>query len=101
MDLVRYPVYDGGLLSLQLIESGPAAGGQVLARPSGRYLQGAADAACGLGVSQASFPDGLRALFRELGDASTAWGEVEALRDYVAYRRLVNRATVVFRPKRG
>jgi hypothetical protein len=38
-----------------------------------------------------------------LDDALTAWGtvEVEALRDYVAYRRLVNRATVVFRPKRG
>jgi predicted transport protein len=46
-------------------------------------------------------PDCPRDLYSELNDSLTAWGEVEVaqLWHYIAYRRLVNRATVVFRPK--
>ncbi|MFH9728443.1 DUF5655 domain-containing protein [Streptomyces sp. NPDC017254] len=47
-------------------------------------------------------PECLRDLFAEVDEALTAWGEVEvaALRHYIAYRRLVNVASVIFRPKR-
>jgi predicted transport protein len=103
MDLVRYRVFDGGLLSLQLIESGPAASCSRATRPRGREVQAAAGAAGGLEVPADGVPVGLRDLYGELDDALTAWGEVEVepLRHYIAYRRLVNRAAVIFRPKHG
>ncbi|WP_245235679.1 DUF5655 domain-containing protein [Streptomyces durhamensis] len=46
-------------------------------------------------------PESLRDLYAELDEALTAWGEVEVapLRHYIAYRRLVNIASVIFRPK--
>ncbi|MFD9048180.1 hypothetical protein [Streptomyces zaomyceticus] len=46
-------------------------------------------------------PDSLRDLYAELDEALSAWGEVEValLRHYIAYRRLVNVASVIFRPK--
>ncbi|MEU9953053.1 DUF5655 domain-containing protein [Streptomyces sp. NPDC047939] len=46
-------------------------------------------------------PECLWALYAELDEALTAWGEVEVapLRHYIAYRRLVNVASVIFRPK--
>lgn len=46
-------------------------------------------------------PECLRDLYAELDEALTAWGEVEVapLRHYIAYRRLVNVASVLFRPK--
>lgn len=46
-------------------------------------------------------PECLRDLYAELDEALTAWGEVEVapLRHYIAYRRLVNVASVIFRPK--
>ncbi|MER5972297.1 sterol carrier protein domain-containing protein [Streptomyces sp. NPDC002055] len=46
-------------------------------------------------------PECLRDLYAELDDALTAWGEVEVapLRHYIAYRGLVNVASVIFRPK--
>ncbi|MEU6836747.1 DUF5655 domain-containing protein [Streptomyces rubiginosohelvolus] len=46
-------------------------------------------------------PECLRHLYAELDEALTAWGEVEvaSLRHYIAYRRLVNVASVIFRPK--
>lgn len=40
-------------------------------------------------------------LYGELDEALTAWGEVEVapLQHYIAYRRMVNLASVIFRPK--
>ncbi|CAO0832288.1 DUF5655 domain-containing protein [Streptomyces microflavus] len=40
-------------------------------------------------------------MYADLNEALTAWGEVEVapLRHYIAYRRLVNVASVIFRPK--
>lgn len=46
-------------------------------------------------------PACLQDLYAELDEARTVWGEVEVaqLRRYIAYRRLVNVASVIFRPK--
>jgi predicted transport protein len=46
-------------------------------------------------------PACLRDLYGELDEALTPWGEVEVapLLHYIAYRRMVNVASVVFRPK--
>ncbi|WP_405185129.1 hypothetical protein [Streptomyces albidoflavus] len=41
----------------------------------------------------------MRDLYGELDEALPAWVEVAALRHYIAYRRLVNVASVIFRPK--
>ncbi|MEU7022768.1 DUF5655 domain-containing protein [Streptomyces sp. NPDC046203] len=44
-------------------------------------------------------PECLRGLYAEVNEALTAWVEVAVLRHYIAYRRLVNVASVIFRPK--
>ncbi|WP_405589906.1 hypothetical protein [Streptomyces sp. NBC_01190] len=101
IDLVRYRVFDGGLLSLMLIESSPASAGPAPARQRSRERQeGAGD---GLRAVPSLVPDGLRDLYGELDEALTAWGEVEVARllHYIAYRRMVNRASVIFRPSHG
>ncbi|MEU9319586.1 DUF5655 domain-containing protein [Streptomyces sp. NPDC048295] len=105
IDLVRYRVFEGGLLSLLLVDSSPGSPSAA----SSRRNQGrdtvvtraskvpAASAPMGAGL----VPECLRDLYRELDEALTAWGEVEVavLRHYIAYRRLVNVASVIFRPK--
>ncbi|MEU3692336.1 DUF5655 domain-containing protein [Streptomyces narbonensis] len=104
IDLVRYRVFDGGLLSLLLVESAPGTGSPAPARrrlrahevandPNGdtKSVQSTLDAA----------PAHLRALYSELDEALTASGEVEVdvKLHYIAYRRMVNVASVIFRPK--
>ncbi|MFJ2954627.1 hypothetical protein [Streptomyces sp. NPDC087270] len=100
IDLVRYRVFDGGLLSLMLVESSPASAGPGLAPQRNRGATGAGD---GLRAAPTSVPECLRDLYGELDEALTAWGEVEVarLRHYIAYRRMVNRASVIFRPSYG
>ncbi|WP_329307144.1 hypothetical protein OG322_27615 [Streptomyces sp. NBC_01260] len=105
IDLVRYRVFEGGLLSLLLVDSSPGSPSVASSRPSrGR------DAVVGsrlaapvvpLPTGGGLVPECLRDLYGELDEALTAWGEVEvaALRHYIAYRRLVNVASVIFRPK--
>ncbi|MFK0149877.1 hypothetical protein ACIQUZ_32845 [Streptomyces griseus] len=46
-------------------------------------------------------PECLRHLYAELDETLTVWGEVEvaSLRHCIAYRQLVNVASVIFRPK--
>ncbi|MCT2546917.1 MULTISPECIES: DUF5655 domain-containing protein [Streptomyces] len=46
-------------------------------------------------------PECLRGLYAELEEALTPWGEAEVapLRHYIACRRMVNIASVLFRPK--
>jgi hypothetical protein len=100
IDLVRYRIFEGGLLSLQLIESSPASASPGPARQRGRDGKAMAGVAGQLGTVADGVPEGLRNLYTELHHALTAWAEVEvaALRHYIAYRRLVNRASVIFRP---
>ncbi|WP_432075785.1 DUF5655 domain-containing protein [Streptomyces wuyuanensis] len=105
IDLVRYRVFEGGLLSLLLVDSSLGSASAASSRRSRERdaVVGSAPAApatpapTGAGL----VPESLRDLYAELDEALTAWGEVEvaALRHYIAYRRLVNVASVIFRPK--
>ncbi|MDQ8704102.1 DUF5655 domain-containing protein [Streptomyces sp. LHD-70] len=105
VDLVRYRVFEGGLLSLLLVDSSPGSPTAASSRWNrGREaVVGCAPAAPAARppVSASLVPGSLRDLYEELDDALTAWGEVEVapLRHYIAYRRLVNVASVIFRPK--
>ncbi|MEV0493292.1 DUF5655 domain-containing protein [Streptomyces atratus] len=105
IDLVRYRVFEGGLLSLLLVDSSPGSPNVVSPRRSRERdaavgsapLAPVAPSPAGAGL----VPECLRDLYAELDDALTAWGEVEVapLWHYIAYRRLVNVASVIFRPK--
>ncbi|MER6843523.1 DUF5655 domain-containing protein [Streptomyces platensis] len=106
IDLVRYRIFDGGLLSLLLIESTPGSPSQAPARRQHREREITAGAAGGGGRPSVQAVPGappacLRDLYAELDESLTAWGEVEVapLMHYIAYRRMVNLASVVFRPK--
>lgn len=105
IDLVRYRVFEGGLLSLLLVDSSPGSASAASSRRSRErdVVVGSAPAApatpsrTGAGL----VPGSLRDLYAELDEALTVWGEVEVapLRHYIAYRRLVNVASVIFRPR--
>lgn len=102
IDLVRYRVFDGNLLSLLLIES--TSGSHRPAPARRRRRQRKAAVRTDVGSVQAppgTAPACLQDLYAELDEALTAWGEVEVahLRHYIAYRRMVNVASVIFRPK--
>ncbi|MGW1104305.1 DUF5655 domain-containing protein [Streptomyces sp. NPDC002540] len=107
IDLVRYRVFDGGLLSLMLIESAPGSPRPAPALWRRRVREEASRTGSGgsaspsVQVSRGVAPGCLQDLYAELDEALTAWGEVEVapLMHYIAYRRLVNLASVVFRPK--
>lgn len=107
IDLVRYRVFEGGLLSLLLVDSSPGSPSAASSRRSrGRdAVVGSAPAAPVVPAPAGAslVPESLRDLYAELDEALTAWGEVEVapLRHYIAYRRLVNVASVIFRPKHG
>jgi predicted transport protein len=102
---VRYRVFEGDLLSLLLVDSSPGSWNSVSSRRTkGRDTEitnvptvPASSMSTGPGL----VPECLRELYSELDDALTAWGEVEVapLRHYIAYRRLVNVASVIFRSK--
>ncbi|AEW95117.1 MULTISPECIES: DUF5655 domain-containing protein [Streptomycetaceae] len=105
IDLVRYRVFEGDLLSLLLVDSSPgsataASFRRTRERDTATTSVPAAPAASAL-AGPGLVPECLRDLYAELDDALTAWGEVEVapLRHYIAYRRLVNVASVIFRPK--
>ncbi|MFD7087271.1 DUF5655 domain-containing protein [Streptomyces sp. NPDC059896] len=105
IDLVRYRVFEGGLLSLLLVDSSPGAANTASSRRTRERDTATASApAAPVTFTLAGpglVPECLRDLYAELDDALTAWGEVEVapLRHYIAYRRLVNVASVIFRPK--
>lgn len=105
IDLVRYRIFEGGLLSLLLVDSSPGSPNAASSRPS-RGRDAVVDRAPAAPVVPSPtgaglVPECLRDLYGELDEALTAWGEIEvaALRHYIAYRRLVNVASVIFRPK--
>ncbi|MFE1962526.1 DUF5655 domain-containing protein [Streptomyces sp. NPDC059479] len=103
IDLVRYRVFDGGLLSLLLVESVPGATRSVASPREVQKREGSADADCAKSVRTTldAAPASLRALYGELDERLTASGEVEVdvKLHYVAYRRMMNVACVIFRPK--
>ncbi|MFE7213810.1 DUF5655 domain-containing protein [Streptomyces sp. NPDC057611] len=108
IDLVRYRVFEGGLLSLLLIESTPGSTRSISERRQIREREVTAGAASKDGKTSAqatatagAIPSCLQELYAELDEALTVWGEVEVaqLRHYIAYRRMVNVASVIFRPK--
>lgn len=104
VDLVRYRVFDGGLLSLLLVESASGSPGPAPARRQIRQRELAAGSGGGsVQAPSGAAPARLQNLYTELDEALTAWGEVEVaqLRHYIAYRRMVNIASVIFRPKHG
>nr|BFD94093.1 DUF5655 domain-containing protein [Kitasatospora sp. Xyl93] len=100
IELVRYRIFDGGLLSLQLVE--PVSGAvspAAVRRSKAAVVPSTAVEAEELPVP-ADVPECLQDLYGELDEVLTASGEVEvvALRHYIAYRRLQNVASVIFRP---
>ncbi|MFZ4240837.1 hypothetical protein ACOZGD_37455 [Streptomyces murinus] len=105
IDLVRYRVFEGDLLSLLLVDSSPGSANAA----SSRRTRERDTATAGMPTAPALStpadpgldPECLRDLHAELDDSLTAWGDVEVapLRHYIAYRRLVNVASVIFRPK--
>ncbi|WP_185893381.1 DUF5655 domain-containing protein [Streptomyces sp. WAC08241] len=107
IDLVRYRIFEGGLLSLLHIDSSPGSPSAASSRRNrereavvgGPPATSVAPPPAGAGL----VPECLRDLYAELDEALTAWGEVEVvpLKHYIAYRRLVNVASVIFRPKHG
>ncbi|MCX5230484.1 DUF5655 domain-containing protein [Streptomyces sp. NBC_00233] len=104
IDLVRYRVFEGGLLSLLLVDSSPGVPSTVSRRRRERNAvveDSPTDPAGPSPTGGGLVPECLRDLFAEVDEALTAWGEVEVavLRHYIAYRRLVNVASVLFRPK--
>ncbi|NVK80198.1 DUF5655 domain-containing protein, partial [Streptomyces morookaense] len=105
IDLVRYRVFEGDLLSLLLVESSPGSANAASSRRTRERDTATAGmpaaAAASTPADPGLVPECLRDLYAELDDALTAWGDVEVapLRHYIAYRRLVNVASVIFRPK--
>lgn len=105
IDLVRYRVFEGDLLSLLLVDSSPGSANTSSSRRN-RERETAGVSVPSVPVPSAAsgaslVPTCLQDLYSELDDALTAWGEVEVapLRHYIAYRRLVNVASVIFRTK--
>ncbi|WP_405014099.1 hypothetical protein [Kitasatospora sp. NBC_01539] len=103
IDLVRYRVFEGGLLSLLLVESAPGSSPSVRTRRQARPNEAGVATEPVVPESAKTIvdvPDCLRALYDELDEEFTALGEVEVrpTQHYIAYRRLVNVASVLFRP---
>ncbi|MEU4259417.1 DUF5655 domain-containing protein [Streptomyces fradiae] len=104
IDLVRYRIFEGGLLSLLLVDSSPGVPSTASRRRRERDAVAEESSAAPAVPSPAGadlVPECLRDLFAEVDEALTAWGEVEVavLRHHITYRRLVNVASVLFRPK--
>ncbi len=97
IDLVRYRIFDGGLLlGLLLVDSVtgfPSAASSRRGREWATVVDSVpTDPAISSPAGGGTVPEYLRGLYAELDEALTAWGEVEVtpLRHYIAYRRLVN-----------
>lgn len=103
IDLVRYRVFEGDLLGLLLVDSSHGVSITGLARGSraASVDSGATEPEAPSATDASLVPRCLRGLYAELDEALTAWGGVEVvpLKHYIAYRRLVNVASVIFRPK--
>ncbi|WP_228447252.1 hypothetical protein [Streptomyces paludis] len=81
IDLVRYRIFEGGLLSLLLVDSSPGFPTAASSRRN-REREAAVDVAAAAPVAPSPadaslVPKCLRDLYAEVDDALTAWGEVE------------------------
>ncbi|MEV7121253.1 hypothetical protein [Kitasatospora griseola] len=99
IELIRYRVFDGGLLSIDLVEPVFAGVSTTTGRRSSTPAEPTADAEKAE-ASVLAVPKCLRDLYDELDEVLTTSGELEVvpLRHYIAYRRLRNVASVLFRP---
>ncbi|MFG2919077.1 DUF5655 domain-containing protein [Kitasatospora sp. NPDC048298] len=97
---MRYRIFGPDLLTLQLVETVPG----FSTSGSSSALSGPAYepevVAVAPEVSQVEVPESLRELYGELDEALSAAGELEVvvLKHYIAYKRLLNVASVIFRP---
>lgn len=110
---MRYRVFDDGgdgLLALHLVDSvsGVGAVDEVEEREdpvsTGAMDEALPEALEVVAVPEAlAVPECLRELYGEVDEALSAWGEVEVvpLRHYIAYRRMRNLGSVLFRPSLG
>ncbi|MEU8926132.1 DUF5655 domain-containing protein [Kitasatospora sp. NPDC048545] len=100
IDLVRYRVYGPDLLTLQLVETVPGFPAPGSSPASSVASDEPEVVAVPTEVSQVVVPACLRELYGELDEALSAAGELEVvvLKHYIAYKRLLNAASVVFRP---
>ncbi|HEY8982437.1 MAG TPA: DUF5655 domain-containing protein [Streptomyces sp.] len=109
VDMVRYRVFDGGLLALQLVESVSGGRGRARDRRPSWEVSSEAPVPDASGESDGAVvedtvrvPDGLADLYGELAEVLAERDvEVRPTRTYIAFRRMVNVATVVFRPQVG
>ncbi|MGQ4489639.1 DUF5655 domain-containing protein [Streptomyces sp. SAS_281] len=101
IDLVRYRIFDGGLLGLLLVDPATGFPSAASSRRGRERAPVSAASAISPPAGGGAVPECLRHLYAELDEALTVWGEVEvaSLRHYIAYRRLVNVASVILRPK--
>ncbi len=99
---MRYRVFEDDLLSLLLVDSSPGSANPASSRRTRhRSTRDVIAPSAPVPLLSSLVPESLRDLYAEVDDALTRWGEVEVapLRHYIAYRRLVNIASVIFRPK--
>ncbi|MEU7514550.1 hypothetical protein AB0B13_21565 [Streptomyces sp. NPDC042898] len=79
IDLVRYLIFEGGLLSLLLVDSSPGVPSRMSRRSRKRDAVVGSVPTAPVAPPPASaglVPERLRDLYTELEDALTAWGEV-------------------------
>ncbi|MFD5433976.1 hypothetical protein ACFWJ4_17710 [Kitasatospora sp. NPDC127067] len=107
VDLVRYRVFGPDLLTLQLVETVPGVTASSSPLPAGRVGEVGIDVEqevdpipASVSSGQVEVPRCLRELYDDLDEALTTAGELEAvvLKHYIAYKRLLNVASVLFRP---
>ncbi|GAA2974564.1 hypothetical protein GCM10010519_07230 [Streptomyces lactacystinicus] len=106
MNLVRYRVLGPALLTLQLVETVPGfidSPSPVPAEPVGEVHAEPEAVAVPVEASQVEVPGRMQELYDELDEVLAAAGELEVvvLKHYIAYRRILNVASVVFRPGHG
>ncbi|TQF02000.1 hypothetical protein E6W39_06565 [Kitasatospora acidiphila] len=100
VDLVRYRVFGPDLLTLQLVETVPGFGVPMESAELVSEVAAEPEATATLASDQVEVPETLAELYGELDEVLTGAGELEVvvLRHYIAYRRMLNVASVIFRP---
>ncbi|MFD8321617.1 DUF5655 domain-containing protein [Kitasatospora purpeofusca] len=100
VDLVRYRLFGADLLTLQLVETVPGFAGSASTAPAGPVVGTGLVPEGAPAGGQVEVPESLRELYGELDEVLTSAGDLEVvvLKHYIAYKRLLNVASVIFRP---